>query len=196
MIIRLDRFLALTSVIILTGWVQSPFFNQKVEAQANPYPTQSIDLMQHSPTVESPFTLMETEGFEGLKIDLTEAEVLGILGSPKTQGDKILWGADGLYHQSWYYPEQGITLDMVSETTKDQQKIGSIKLTSPSTLKTQRGIGIGDSYETVQEAYQDVEEQGSYFTNKIFVAGSVYGGLIFSFENNCVVEIFLGAAAE
>ena len=29
-----------------------------------------------------------------------------------------------------------------------------------------------------------------------FVAGSLYGGLIFNFKNNRVTEIFLGASAE
>ncbi len=43
------------------------------------------------------------------------------------------------------------------------------------------------------QAYKEEEERR---TSEHFVAGSIYGGLIFSFQNGRVNEIFLGAGAE
>lgn len=144
----------------------------------------------------NPFQLMQEEGFGDLTIDLTTTEVTQILGNPETKGEKVFWGADGLDHQDWNYPEQGVTLDMVSEAADNLQRVASIKITSPSKLKTQRGIGIGDSYIAVKQAYQEEEKPENSFSSQQFVAGSIYGGLIFSFQNGQVSKIFLGAAAE
>ena len=154
------------------------------------------EISESASEATDPFELMKSECFGQLKLDLTAAQVIEILGSPKTKGESNLWGADGLYHQDWYYPQQGITLNMASEKAQERQSVASIKLMSPSTLKTRRGIGIGDSYTKVMQAYKDEEERESSISSKSFVAGSIYGGLIFSFENGRVNEIFLGAAAE
>ncbi|GAB4192511.1 MAG: hypothetical protein Fur006_36990 [Coleofasciculaceae cyanobacterium] len=154
------------------------------------------EISESASKATDPFELMKSEGFGQLKLDLTAAQVIEILGSPETKGESNLWGADGLYHQDWYYPQQGITLNMASEKAQERQRVASIKLMSPSTLKTRRGIGIGDSYTKVIQAYKDEEERESSISSKSFVAGSIYGGLIFSFENGRVNEIFIGAAAE
>ncbi|HBL60638.1 MAG TPA: hypothetical protein DDZ80_19945 [Cyanobacteria bacterium UBA8803] len=143
-----------------------------------------------------PFELMKLEGFGELKIGLTAAQVFELLGNPETRGEIRLWGADGLYHQDWYYPQQGITLNMASETPEERQAVVSITLMSPSQLKTRRGIGIVDSYTKVMQAYKEEEDRGMSIPYESFVAGSIYGGLIFSFENGSVNQIFIGAAAE
>ena len=139
---------------------------------------------------------MASEFFGELKLGLTAAQVVEILGSPETKGETKLWGADGLYHQDWYYLQQGITLYMASETPGERQTVFAIMLTSPSTLKTQRGIGIGDSYTEVMQAYKDEEDPEMSIPDESFIAGSIYGGLIFSFEDGIVKQIFLGSAAE
>ena len=144
----------------------------------------------------NPFELMASEFFGELKLGLTAAQVVEILGSPETKGETMLWEADGLYHQDWYYPQQGITLYMASETPGERQTVFAIMLTSPSTLKTQRGIGIGDSYTEVMQAYKDEEDPEMSIPDESFIAGSIYGGLIFSFEDGIVKQIFLGSAAE
>ncbi len=162
-----------------------------------PRPSSSpAPILQAENRDSNPFELMRLEGFGELKIDLTEAQIFELLGNPETKGENIVWGADGLYHQPWYYPQQGITLDLVSQTAQTSKKVASIKLSSPSTLKTQRGIGIGDSYSEVMQAYKQEEDPENALPSQQFVAGSIYGGLTFSFQNGRVNEIFLGAAAE
>jgi hypothetical protein len=157
---------------------------------------QLIEIADLPAEARDPFELMHSEGFGELKLGLTAVQVLELLGSPETKGTATLWGADGLYHQDWYYPQQGIALNMASETPEAIQTVAMIALTSPSTLQTQLGIGIGDSYTAVVRAYQDWEDRQASIPNRSFVAGSIYGGLIFSFEEGMVERIFLGAAAE
>ena len=185
--------IALVSVLGLSNCAQRQFPKTSVETQANLNPKKSNDLSQKLPIPEE---ITRWEGFGILKIGLTAAQVVKVLGSPESKSKNILWGADGLYHQYWYYPKQGITLDMVSVTGEEKQKVASIKLTSNSTLKTRRGIKIGDSYAKVTQAYYKERDRETSTSSKIFVAGSIYGGLIFSFKNGRVNEIFLGAAAE
>lgn len=131
-----------------------------------------------------------------LRYGLSEREVEKIIpDKPKRLLEKF-WAADGNYHQEWQYPDAGITLDMVSEKKGGPQSIGSMTITSPSTLKTQRGIGIGSTAAEVKEAYgrfrndEDSKDFGG------FIAGSIYGGVMFDFDQGRVSRIFVGAAAE
>lgn len=143
-----------------------------------------------------PFALMKNESLGKLKIDLPASEVIKLLGKPARKSELQYWGADGRYHQDWYYPNCGITLNMVSPTEDEPQTIASVKIESPSTLETKRGIGIGSSVNDVISAYGEEQESETSIPSQGFVAGSIYGGLIFSFNNGYVSEIFLGAAAE
>jgi hypothetical protein len=143
-----------------------------------------------------PFALMREESLGKLKLDLFAQQVIQLLGNPRQKGGVEFWAGDALYHQYWYYPNQGITLSMASETEKGQQNIAFIKLVFPSTLPTKRGITIGSSIEEVSLAYAKEKDQEMSIPDQTFVAGSLYGGLIFTFDNGRVIEIFLGAAAE
>ena len=143
-----------------------------------------------------PFTVMREESLGELKINLSAQQVIQLLGNPTQKGQVEFWAGDALYHQYWYYPNQGITLSMASETEKGQQNIGFIKLVSPSRLPTKRGIKIGSSIEEVSLAYAKEKDQEMSIPDQTFIAGSIYGGLIFTFDKGRVIEIFLGAAAE
>ena len=103
---------------------------------------------------------------------------------------------DGVYHQKWEYTGCGITLDMVSDRKGALKSIESITLVSPGTLSTKRGVRIGSTRQEVMKAYKPYwnREDSEFFGN--FVAGSIYGGLAFTFQNGKVSKIFLGAAAE
>ncbi len=142
------------------------------------------------------FDLFNSEGFGELKIGLTAAEVTQTLGEVESKGEQQFWGADGLYHQNWNYPQQGITLNMAAETEEGSAIVSSIRVQAPSQLKTRRGVGIGDSSAKVKQAYAPEEDAAAPISSDYFVAGSVYGGLIFEFQNNQVKEMFLGAVAE
>jgi hypothetical protein len=140
--------------------------------------------------------LMQLERLGAFKIGGDAARILEILGKPKTKSKTVFSEADGLYRQSWYYPKQGMVFQLAGENKTDKPKIASIRLTRPSKLETDRGIRIGDSYDEVVRAYGRHQDQENSVPFKRLVAGSIYGGLVFSFQNGRVVEIFLGAAAE
>ena len=141
------------------------------------------------------FALLREERIGDLRISLSEGEVQKTIHCTLKRGPEQLWGADGAYHQEWEYVGCGITLGMVSEKKGASKSIESITLVSPSILSTKRGIRIGSTEQEVMKTYKPYwnrEESG----HGSFVAGSIYGGLIFHFENGKVSRIFLGAAAE
>jgi hypothetical protein len=130
-----------------------------------------------------------------LHLGLAAKEVTQIIPGQPTRGPEELWGADGEYHQEWKYPKAGITLGMVSEKKAGLKTIDSMTITSPSKLQTQRGIGIGSNAAEVAKTYgpfRNAEDS----TPERFVAGSNFGGVIFSFQQGKVSRIFIGAAAE
>lgn len=143
---------------------------------------------------DTDFGLLETESFGSLKLNLPDKEVLQLLGKPTHQSKPELWGADGLHHATWVYPQQGITLNMSTEDQKNFT-VFSITLNKPSALRTARNVGIGSAYNEVLNAYK--KEIDTEFTDTAYIiAGSMYGGLVFTFVNKEVSTIFLGAAAE
>jgi len=142
------------------------------------------------------FALLHEERIGTLRIGLSEGEVKKRIHCFLRRGSEELWGADEAYHQKWEYVDCGITLSMVSEKKGASKSIESISLVSPSILSTKQGIRIGSTEQEVMKAYKSQwnKEDSKHFGS--FVAGSIYGGVMFYFENGKVSRIFLGAAAE
>lgn len=146
--------------------------------------------------LEAGWDLMARESLgEWLKIGLTETEILTRLGTPSEKKEDLFWGAIGMYVQKWEYGDRGIRLQMQSEQPGEPKQVLSIVITEPCELKTNAGMGIGSSKEEVVQAYRHYQDPYSHPESESFVAGTAYGGLIFSFENNRVKEIFIGVAA-
>ncbi len=112
-----------------------------------------------------------------------------------------MWEAFGQAVQTWMFPDAGVSFDMISDEIGSAKSVVSITLKNSSTLKTQLGIGIGVPKQKVIEVYSEytTSDEGldGYFGDAdAHLVGSIYGGMIFYFENGAVSEIFLGAAAE
>jgi len=155
------------------------------EAEAAPETVRNTD---------AAFDLMNTESLGSLKLGLTQKEVLAQLGKPDAKSKAIIWEADGLTHQEWNYKTKGIVLDMSGQSENDFT-LGSITITPPCTLKTKAGIGIGSPLTEVTNAYKSYIDPELSDTAYV-VAGSVYGGVVFTFGNQKVSSVFIGAAAE
>jgi len=142
------------------------------------------------------FALMRDERIGSLRIDLPESDVEKMIDCAPQRGPEELWGADGAYHQEWTYAACGLTVGMVSEEKGGPKSVESISLVSPGNRVTKRGIRIGSSEQDVMAAYKSFwnKEDSEHFGG--FVGGSIYGGLLFDFNNGKVSRIFLGAAAE
>lgn len=131
-----------------------------------------------------------------LHLGLAEKEVKQLIPGQPSRGPEELWGADGAYHQEWKYPAAGITLLMVADKKGGPKSVERITITNPSTLATSKGIRIGSTEAEVNEAYGRFRnaEDSEHFGG--FIAGSIFGGVMFSFQQGKVSRIFLGAAAE
>jgi hypothetical protein len=141
------------------------------------------------------FSLMRKERIGSLRIGLSEAKVNQIMNCNLKREPEQFSQVDGAYHQEWKYANCGIVLVMVSDRQNASKSIYSISTSSPSRLSTKRGIRIGSTKTAVIKAYKSEWNRGDGGSEN-FVAGSIYGGLIFQFENGKVSQIFLGAAAE
>jgi hypothetical protein len=123
-------------------------------------------------------------------------EVIKLLGKPASKGKDVMWEAIGEWVQEWEFPDQGISLHMASTKKGGVKSVLTITGSAKCKFSTARGIGIGSSEAAVKKAYGAVQDKEASEAGKIFVAGSVYGGVIFHFEKGNVSEIFIGAAAE
>jgi hypothetical protein len=140
---------------------------------------------------------IDIESFGDIKLGQSSTELLKILGEPEVKSRAVEWGADGLIHQDWVWNPKGLEINISSEKGKEEttSTVFSIRSFAPCTYKTKAGIGIGSTYDEVHAAYKrDINAEES--NRQQIVVGSVYGGIIFSFHNDKVENIFLGAAAE
>jgi hypothetical protein len=144
---------------------------------------------------EAGFKLMKTELLGKLHFEMKAKEVVGIYGKATSQGTVENWEGVGLYVQQWNYPALGLELQMAAEKKNGEAKIYMIKATKACKLVTTHGIKIGSTEQEVAKAYGDVKGDESE-AGKTFVAGSTVGGVIFTFKDGKVSEIFIGAGSE
>jgi len=142
------------------------------------------------------FSVLRSESVGEFRIGLPAGEVSRMGAGKWKRGAEQRWEADAAWHQKWTLSGQGLVLDMVSAEKGAPKEVASITVTSPSGLATKKGLRIGSSAREVQAAYRSVWNKEESRQFDCFVAGSIYGGLLFRFQNGKVSEIFLGAAAE
>jgi hypothetical protein len=143
--------------------------------------------------------LMAAENLGGIKIDMAEKKLVDLLGQPKEKSALTLMEATGDYYQTWRYPGKGLEITMSAGENKTGAKTVALFTASKGcSLTTTKGIKIGSSEADVRKAYGSFEdkENASAARKNSFVAGSIYGGIIFTFKDNKVSSIFFGAAAE
>ena len=140
--------------------------------------------------------LIEDESLGKITLQLKADPLITSIGKPEGKGKDVMWEAIGEWVQEWRYPAQGLKLNMGSEKQGGTKSVQSITATAPCKLATKKGIKIGSSIAEVTKAYKDVQDKEESVPGKTFVAGSVYGGVIFTFKDGAVVQIFVGAAAE
>lgn len=139
---------------------------------------------------------IDIESFGDIKLGQPATQLMRVLGKPENKTKAIEWEADGLLHEDWTWKSKGLIINLSSEIGDTTTlKVFSIRAKAPCTFKTKANIGIGSSYAEVQEAYsRDINAEES--NKEQVTVGSIYGGIIFTFRNDKVESIFLGAAAE
>jgi hypothetical protein len=159
---------------------------QKVESVQNPDSNKDFSKLG--------FELMRVESIGGLRIGLKETDLREIIDNPDERSKPLYYGADGLMHITLKYNIKGIELDLF-QTPDSSYAIGRINITPPCNLKTSKGIGINSRLEDVKSAYKYYFNP-QFSDDMTFVAGTIYGGIIFQIEDKKVKSIFIGAAAE
>lgn len=148
-------------------------------------------------TADSSTVVRDRESLGPLHLGMPADSVIKIAGAPAKKTRPVEWGADGLLHEDWTWDKGSLALNFSSEkgAAPGTQLLFSITAQSPNPYKTKAGIGLGSSYEDIRAAYQqDINKEES--TPEQVVVGSVYGGILFTLQQNKVTRIFVGAAAE
>ena len=121
--------------------------------------------------------------------------VIEKLNQPDSKSKEEVWEADGWLHQDWAFSSKGIYINMSRENDSSLMEIFSINITHPCTYKTNKNIGIGNTFDEVMAAYKN-EIDNTASDENIITVGSLYSGIIFEFKKKKVIKVFLGAAAE
>jgi hypothetical protein len=152
--------------------------------------------------------VLSKEKIGQLKIGMTAPQVIKILGNPEKEEKLQFSEVTGNLFTAWYYNKKGIVLGMITDAKDGSNHksfrakpgspltVDSITIKAPCRFLTAKGMGIGSSYNDVAKTYSDYPHDKEFSDKNRIVIGSIYGGLMFDFEKNKVVRIFMGAAAE
>jgi hypothetical protein len=149
-----------------------------------------------SPSLRAQDSDVSGEPFGKLALEQKAVTVLQHLGEPKSKGENVLMEATGEWVQEWRFPASGLTIMMGSTQENGAKTVWSITADKKCQLATARGIRIASTEAEVMKAYIREYQKEESETGKTFVAGSIYGGVIFGFKKGKVTQIFIGSAAE
>ena len=141
------------------------------------------------------FGAMSNERVGDLRLGADAAEVTRLFGEPESTTGPVVNEGVGTVNWMWKYPGKGLEIEIGAEDKNAPKRVSAIVIGPGSTLKTRFGIGVGSPVADVEKAYGPClsREESSAET---LVAGTLYGGVIFSIENGQVRTIFVGAGAE
>ena len=140
--------------------------------------------------------LVANDSLGGIRLSQKPDAVVKLIGEPASKGKEVMWEATGDWVQEWSYPALGLKINMGAKSKGGAKTVLSISATGRCKLATARGIRIGSALADVSKAYKDAEAKDEETPGKSFVAGSIYGGVIFSLKDGKVTDIFIGAEAE
>ena len=154
----------------------------------------AISTVFHASGADDKF--LENETLGKLKLGMKATDATALIGKPDSKGKDTEWAATGEWVQEWKFKPQGLKINMASVSKGGAKTVSSITAEAPCKLATARGIHLGSTIAEVTKAYRSVQDKEQSEPGKTFVAGSVYGGVIFTFTGGKVSQIFIGAAAE
>ena len=131
-----------------------------------------------------------------LHLGMSGADLEKMLGKPKEKSKIIELGATGDLVGTWSFPGKGITAEMVFDDRKGTNpSISALTANESCAFALPWGLKIGSTRAEVEKVY------GKNFdpdmtTKETFIAGSIYGGSMYDFEDGKVVRLFIGAGAE
>ncbi len=150
-----------------------------------------------SPTNVLPETdILSVEALGDLTIGMTQEKAISSLGKPAAKKKAVLLEATGDWYSEYTWPAQGLALGMISASPNGPWTVGNIHAEAPCRLSTKAKIHIGSFEADLAKAYRDSRSKDDSVPGETFVAGSIYGGIIFEINAGVVTSIFFGAGAE
>ncbi|BDS07235.1 hypothetical protein NT6N_22750 [Oceaniferula spumae] len=162
-----------------------------------------VDARIHSISILG-LNVMGSESIGGIRIDMSEKDVLAVIEKEDMgevfKGTEQHWGATGDFVQKWILPKAGLEIDMASDKAGGPKSAISITCKPPFRWNTGQGIRLGAPKAEVIAAYSefrkfnDAPDWGK--DRDVYLVGSIYGGMMLTFKQGKLSEIFLGAASE
>lgn len=138
----------------------------------------------------------EGEKLGPLSLGMTSKELIALMKEPAQKEKPTVWGADGAWHSTWSYPDQGLEVFMMSGSEKGDYTVERLMASAGCPFKTDKGIGLGSTRTEVEKAYPAETWDKDFTHEDQIVVGSYFGGLLFEFKEGKVAVIGFGAFAE
>ena len=150
---------------------------------------------ENNPRYKAALALLKDEAIGGIHMEMTDKEVVAVLGQPSKKGKAIEEGATGETVAQWEWKKAGINV-LFTDANKTP-KVRGIGLSDPSALKTKKGVGIGSSRAELDTAYGAGQMKSTDDgADASYSVGNHYYGLVFSFEGGKVKSAYWGTLAE
>ena len=198
-----NPFLFLSLIYLLTNCGRLNSIHEK-ENQSNSDTTKNLSTIpqKSSELVTNPnkdystigFDLMKNEFIGELSLGLSSQRVKEVLGKPEEESNIFFSEVDGTHNQTLNYIKLGIELNLIVDSDS-VKTVSSILIKKPCPLKTLTKIGIGSTTEEVENAYKE-SINPEYTSPESIIAGTIYGGMVFSLQNKKVKTIYVGVSAE
>ncbi|MDI1480328.1 hypothetical protein [Polyangium sp. y55x31] len=132
--------------------------------------------------------LLEHEAIGGVRMGMTQADVVALLGEPSWQGKRNAESSGG-FSLEWYWKHLETAILFFGADAMAPMTVRGVKVVGPSPLETAKGVGIGSSRREVEAAYAAGHARG----REDYVVGGDEG-LTFSFtlDTGTVDAIYWG----
>lgn len=167
--------------------------NKKTDVSASNEIT-DIDSQDDNDLAQKGFELWDTETIGNIQCGERYERIVEIYGEPENETEPIFSDVDGATYIAADYISRGISITYLIKEDSIKE-VSDIEIVKPCELKTSRDVGIGSTYSEVKNAYEGLTNNIGADSVTIIV-GSIYGGLVFNFEDNKVSRVFIGASAE
>lgn len=189
---------------VRTGVVLSLLLLASCKTDAAPAPEPPVPMatpepeatMPSSPVISESGLDTSAEAIGSIRQGMTADAVVAALGEPDGRPEFELEDATGDFVAGWAWTAKDMVVSMAAtDASGTNATVSGIGCGANCPFDLPWGLKIGSTRAEVEAIYG--EHFDPDFTNEhTFVAGSVYGGSFYSFEDGKVVGIFIGAGAE
>jgi hypothetical protein len=138
------------------------------------------------------YSFYDDEAIGPLRAKMSDKELIAVLGKPRAKQAPSEEAATGAWVSSWRWA--GASALMVADTKQGPWHARDVSVTASASYATKRGIHVGSTRAEAERLYPRSPDDQQQDPN-VYVVGSVYGGMLFTFEHDRVVAISLGVFA-